>query len=324
MTLRTFCGKARRKILLKFFGRNLYANSERINKLEEMIRGQTDQIHNLENRLNNWQEQPDVFSPSQEVLSPRSYSQDGEDMVLRGFYDDRPPDYKGFYVDIGAFHPIKFSNTYCFYRHGWTGINIDATPHSMEPFRVVRKNDINLEIGVSDDYGELDYYIFNAPELNGFDKNTAEAHMEWAWVQLKETRKIKTMPINEILSRYLPKDKKIDFISMDIEGFELKILQSFDFEKYRPDYFLVEELDYKEKDFMEYGSTPVYSLLKENGYAIVAKTKRTVIYKFIEPKVYVNKAWDDLSISDNSPQSPPPPVNSWTRRHRETNAKNIL
>ena len=43
----------------------------------------------------------------------------------------------GFYVDIGAFHPYRFSNTFYFYLRGWKGINVDATPNSMLLFEKV-------------------------------------------------------------------------------------------------------------------------------------------------------------------------------------------
>jgi hypothetical protein len=91
--------------------------------------------------------------------------------------------------------------------------------------------------------------------------------------------KIKVLPINTILEQYVPKNQHIDFISLDVEGYEWKILQSFNFEKYSPDFFLVEELDFTNKDFMEYYTYPIYSLLKEKGYIVVAKTKRTVVFK---------------------------------------------
>ena len=76
-----------------------------------------------------------------------SYSQEGEDLILDRLLRRKP---RGYYVDVGAFHPKKFSNTHLFYRRGWSGINIDATPGSMDEFRRVRPRDTNLEIAISD------------------------------------------------------------------------------------------------------------------------------------------------------------------------------
>ncbi len=61
-------------------------------------------------------------------MSNISYSQFWEDMLLN-FYFLRQQ--QGFYIDIGAYHPIQLSNTYHFYKRGWREINIDATPGIM-------------------------------------------------------------------------------------------------------------------------------------------------------------------------------------------------
>ena len=64
-----------------------------------------------------------------------SYSQEGEDLVLRKIFKKQD---KGFYVDVGAHHPKRFSNTFLLYKKGWNGINIDATPGSMKLFNKFR------------------------------------------------------------------------------------------------------------------------------------------------------------------------------------------
>ena len=74
----------------------------------------------------------------------------------------------GFFVDVGAHHPQRFSNTYYFYLKGWSGINIDAMPGSMKIFDDLRSRDINLEIPISDKSEILTYYEFDEPALNSF------------------------------------------------------------------------------------------------------------------------------------------------------------
>src|SRR5580700_9536062 len=96
-----------------------------------------------------------------------SYAQEGEDMVMRRFFESRAT--PGFYVDVGAHHPQRFSNTYFFYRQGWRGINIDAMPGSMKAFETLRPRDINIEAAVSAEHQSLTYAIFNEPALNSFD-----------------------------------------------------------------------------------------------------------------------------------------------------------
>ncbi len=86
--------------------------------------------------------------------SINSYSQEGEDMVLRRLFEQKTV---GYYVDVGAHHPKRFSNTYYFYKRGWRGINIDAMPGSMKLFNKMRPRDINVEIPVSSGEGEILY-----------------------------------------------------------------------------------------------------------------------------------------------------------------------
>lgn len=83
----------------------------------------------------------------------KSYAQEGEDMILHRIFERQSV---GFYVDVGAHHPFRFSNTYLFYQKGWRGINIDAMPNSMRLFNRFRPRDINLECGISKGGGAYD------------------------------------------------------------------------------------------------------------------------------------------------------------------------
>lgn len=219
-----------------------------------------------------------LFSRPQKLEFRKNfYSQDGEDTLLMGFYEGSP-EYKGFYIDIGALHPLRFSNTQIFYERGWHGINIDATPGSMKLFNKVRPNDINIEAGISDVRGQLEYYSFEEPALNSFSKGISEERIKNGW-KLKEIVKIETFPINDILRNHVPEGQVIDFITMDIEGLELKVLKSLDFAEFSPKFLLIEELEFVEKDFTEYKNSPIYKFLYNKGYIPVAKTMRTVIYQ---------------------------------------------
>lgn len=210
------------------------------------------------------------------VFSQYCYSEDGEDGVLRAFYEDElPPD--GFFIDMGAYHPVHLSNTYWFYERGWRGINIDATPGSMKAFDKFRPRDINLELGVSDEYGQLDFlYYGSTSTINRLVKPDELDSLDDA--NCKRV-KVDVKPVNAILDQYVPKGQHINVISMDVEGLELRILEAFDFDKYSPDFFLIEELDYTDCDFTTYHQSPIYRLLAKHGYIPIAKTQRTVVYR---------------------------------------------
>src|SRR5829696_7661265 len=83
----------------------------------------------------------------QDAYSRKSYSQEGEDLILERIFLEQK---KGFYVDVGAHHPKRFSNTFLFYKLGWFGINIDAMPGSMSAFESARPRDINLEVAIAE------------------------------------------------------------------------------------------------------------------------------------------------------------------------------
>ncbi|NTW45585.1 MAG: FkbM family methyltransferase [Candidatus Moranbacteria bacterium] len=208
--------------------------------------------------------------------SRRSYSQDGEDIVLAAFYESLPG-YKGFYVDIGAFHPYRYSNTQYYYERGWSGINIDALPGSMELFNRKRVHDINIEAGISEVGGVLQYYSFREPALNSFNQEISELRIREGW-ELLGKESIRTLNINELLKQYVPEGKKIDFMNLDVEGLDYVILQSLDWDLYRPDFLLVEALDIVDRDIMEYEETEEYNFLRERGYSVLARTRRTLIF----------------------------------------------
>jgi len=208
-------------------------------------------------------------------FSKKSYSQFGEDLVLSTYIN---PSKKGFYVDVGAYHPFKFSNTYFYYKKGWNGINIDAKPGSMEAFKKNRRRDINLEMGISNNKEELDFYIYKEPAYNTFSKDLAGLRTSQGLKYFKKET-IKTNSLENILDQYLPKDTKIDFISIDAEGLDLSVLKSNNWEKYQPDYILV-ELQGSKMEHVE--DSEIFSFLKKYNYSLVSITNMTLIFKHQE------------------------------------------
>lgn len=203
-----------------------------------------------------------------------SYSQEGEDMVLKKIFET---DSSGFYIDIGAHHPKRFSNTYYFYKRGWKGINIDAMPGSMKLFNLIRSRDINLEIPVSNEKKILKYYVFNEPALNGFSKELSE-NRDGEDTQFKviKTLQLETSRLDEILEKYVPKNQKISFLSIDVEGLDLEVLKSNNWLTYRPQYILVEIYNIELERLHE---CEIYNFLKSKNYKLVSKCVYTCIFQ---------------------------------------------
>jgi hypothetical protein len=210
--------------------------------------------------------------PAFQLYKLTSFSQEGEDLILDRIYNGKS---NGFYVDIGAHHPFRFSNTFLFYQRGWKGINVDANPGSKTLFDQFRPNDINLEIGISSNESVLDYYNFKEGALNTFSGELANQYLKGGW-ELKEIIKIKTCSLKQILEENIPQNQPIDFMSMDIEGFELAALTSNDWDKFRPKLLLVEILDFELETFAQ---NEIYKFLKSQGYKLSAKTKNTVFFE---------------------------------------------
>ncbi len=202
-----------------------------------------------------------------------SHSQFGEDMVLRGLIGNKR---KGFYIDIGAPHPIYYSNTYHFHLKGWRGINIDALPGSMETFNDLRPNDINVEACMSDQDGQkVNFYEFSKPALNSFDKEYADS-MESNGEKIVRTHKLETKTLATILKEHQIKQNNIDFLTIDIEGIDEIVLKSINFTEFRPNYIVFESHDF---NFYNIHENEMISYLKQNNYEITAKAGPSLILK---------------------------------------------
>lgn len=211
----------------------------------------------------------------QEILNEHAYSkylstcfsQEGEDQILSQYFYGTST---GFFLDIGAYHPIKYSNTYKFYLQGWRGINIDAMPGSMKAFNRLRPNDINLEIGVAEQGGELPYYVFDQKGINTFSKKFV-VEMQQKGYKLAEERMIKTRTLRSLLAQYLPPNQAIDFLSLDVEDLELNVLGSNDWVKYRPRIIVVESLQLKTKNVLD-------EYLQQVDYRAIGNTPNNLYY----------------------------------------------
>ncbi len=196
-----------------------------------------------------------------------SYSQAGEDLILDLIFLNKK---KGFYIDIGAYHPILSSNTYYFYKKGWRGINIDALSSTIKLFNRKRKNDINIEAGINDEEVEMKFYVFKNSSYNTFNSEIVNDILKVT--ELVSTKNIITKKLSSILSNY--NIAEIDFISIDVEGLELNVLKSLDWRVYRPKVILVEDLSYSQG----FNDNKVHLFLNSLNYIYFCKTVTNSFY----------------------------------------------
>lgn len=203
----------------------------------------------------------------------RSYAQEGEDLVLQRLFETRGP---GIFVDVGAHHPHRFSNTFLLYQRGWRGINIDARPGGMAAFARHRPQDINLELGVSAEPGRLEFHVFEEPALNTFDASLAQQRLDQGW-RLQGKRVVECQPLASILARELPRlgASGIDLLTIDVEGLDLQVLRSSDWQRYRPAAVVVEVL---ESDLGGLLQSQTSGFLHSVGYRPMAKLVNSAIF----------------------------------------------
>jgi FkbM family methyltransferase len=202
-----------------------------------------------------------------------SYSQEGEDMILNRIFEGK---LTGFYVDIGAHHPRRFSNTHFFYKRGWSGINVEPNPDVIRFFNAERPRDVNLQCGVSFADGALKYHYFDDPALNTFDEAMVQSRLETTSYKLI---KIESIPVNrlaKILNDYVPSGKKIDFLSVDVEGLDLSVLRSNDWSVFRPSCVLAEVLNASLEEAI---NGDIARFMRGQGYSVFARTYNTLIFR---------------------------------------------
>lgn len=206
------------------------------------------------------------------AYSQRSFSQEGEDLILHRLIGDKQ---KGFYVDVGAHHPKLFSNTYFFYNRGWRGINIDATPGSMRSFRLVRPRDINIEVAVSSRTAPIPLSLFDEPALNSFNPTSISKDKREEYIEYKTVELI-PLTLAEILESKLQDNQEIDFLTVDVEGEDIFVLESNNWLKFRPNFILVEDSKFRIENP---GKSEVFNLLTSEEYNLRAKTLNTLIFE---------------------------------------------
>lgn len=191
-----------------------------------------------------------------------SFASADEDMILRHIIGSDKMD--GFYVDVGAYHPVRSSNTYFFYLNGWRGINVEARPGSRELFERVRPRDINLEMGVSRERGQLTYYFIGEDStMNSFSRQFPEEIGMLS--EVKREIPVPVVPLAEIFERHLPENQVIDFMSVDVEGHDLQALESNDWERYRPRFLVVED------EQVDAERSEIVRAMRGHGYELCAQ-----------------------------------------------------
>jgi len=197
-----------------------------------------------------------------------TYSQDGEDIMIQSLFQNVE---SGFYVDVGCYHPVRYSNTFMFHKKGWRGINIDATPGVKALFDRYRPSDINIWSAISSMKGEVEFATFGEGAVN----TLADREVPVAFGSPNMIR-VQSMTLADTLAKYLPPGQDIDFLSVDVEGVDLEVLRSNDWKCFRPKVVCVEQVGINLRKMLD---GPMCRFMEDMGYVLYARTPLSMIFK---------------------------------------------
>ena len=213
---------------------------------------------------------PKIFFPK------NSYSMLGEDKFIKNYFRNKS---KGFYVDVGCYHPLDGNNTQLLYKKGWNGINLDINHYSIKLFNFLRKRDISIHSGISNKKSKLImYYRKEINMLNTLDEKIAKMQFRNGY----KKKHVQVNTLNYYISKHSKKIDVIDFINIDVEGGELNVLKSLNFKTYKPQLICIEIHNIEkmfDTNYRYLKSNNVHNFLVKKGYKIVWKHKYSFVFE---------------------------------------------
>lgn len=206
------------------------------------------------------------------------YSQFGEDAVLRDIID--PAYNNGVYVDVGAYHPIKFSNTYALHKRGWRGINIDMDPIKIEAFKLARSSDVNVCAAISSEKTIKQAYSFSKYGLTSTLEPATAAADPQAPISV---RNVETTTLDDVLEHSRYSNQEIDLLSIDAEGHDYHVLRSINIDRYKPKIIIVESVSFSIRDVI---NSEIYKYLEEHGYRLISWTHISLIFRVDRSSIF--------------------------------------
>ena len=202
------------------------------------------------------------------------YSKNREDIFLSNYFKNKA---YGRYIDIGAYHPYRSSNTCLLNKRGWSGINIDISKTSIDLFNIARPKDINLNIAVADKKRKI--HVYENKKLGLM--NTTNKSFASFFLKKYKLRKIRSDSLNNILKKHSNQNNRFDLIDIDAEGSDYSILKKINFKKYSFKLILIETHAFNIKTMSE--KKKIYTFLKSKRYNCLKELHET--------SIFVNSKW---------------------------------
>lgn len=197
--------------------------------------------------------------------SKRVYSHWGEDSILEYLLS---PTIIGRYLDIGCFHPALFSNTKKLHERGWSGVNVDPNPFMIDQFNLARPKDVNINMAVGKEKGQIEYFKFN----DWGSSNTASPEFAKIIAQNNNLSVPVSMPVElttleHLMAENFPSSPP-DFLNIDVEELDLDVLKSSDWGRHRPTIIAIEDINFS-IDMPQ--NSEIYKFLKNCDYTMFSR-----------------------------------------------------
>ena len=195
---------------------------------------------------------------------------EGEDLII---LDNLKNINYGVYIDVGSYHPTHLNNTFLLYKKGWKGINIDLSDYTIDLFNYSRPKDININTAIANYDGRIEfYYQKTLSQLTTVKRELAIKRMQG---EIKK-KEIKASKLDTILENSRFKNKKIDFLNIDVEGADYEVLKSIDLNTYCPRIICI-EID--EANIID---SKIYKHLENYSYKKIWSSKSNISHIFIK------------------------------------------
>ena len=206
-------------------------------------------------------------------LKRKQYSQWGEDRFINNFFRNKN---SGIYLDIGCYHPFMYSNTCILHKKGWKGINIDINPTAIDLFNIARPKDINLCATIDNKKKEHKVFMDDPfSPVNTLNKDFYKRFKK-SFFKNKKILTVRSKTIEEIfLSNGI--NENIDFINIDAEGSDFKILNQININKLGAKLISIETHNVDGSESQD--SSLITTFLKKNNYTIFKRVGPTSLFK---------------------------------------------
>ena len=205
-------------------------------------------------------------------LKKTQYSQWGEDLFIIQYFQNKK---RGIYLDIGCFHPLMYSNTCLLYKQGWQGINIDINLTAIDLFNIARPKDFNICTTI--DQNKKEYKVFFDHHFSPLNTLSESNYRVYKKKYFKDAsfKRIKSNTIDEILN--LTNMRDINFLNIDVEGFDFQILKQLIPKKINPELISIETHDVDGSKLLD--CDKINELLIQNNFITLKRVGPTTLFQ---------------------------------------------